>query len=155
MSRITGGRFAGISHQRTERPTPSCCIERSASTLATSSSRPTTPTDLHCIKGNYTRPNHFIKLITSQDHRRVHLQEAITTCIIHTPGRGATRCDSSSTSPTRHDIDTSPPQGRLQATHHHRHVVATSSLTLHRQGLHQRGLHQHHGRHTTAALSTI
>ncbi|XBI90951.1 hypothetical protein VPH35_028436 [Triticum aestivum] len=38
--------------------------------MASTSSRTTTPTDLHCIKVNCTRPNHDTKLTTSQDHHR-------------------------------------------------------------------------------------
>lgn len=86
--------------------------------------------------------------------RRARLREAISTCIIHTPGRCGTRCnlhrllqrDTASTFGRR--------EGRLQAAHYRRHAAATPSPTLHRQGLHQYGLHQHLRERTAAALST-
>lgn len=74
-----------------------------------------------------------------------------TTILHRTTSSSCTTTSSSSSA--QHGIDIRRHEGRLQATHHRRH--AATSPTLHRQGLHQRGLHQHHGRHTTAALSTI
>lgn len=119
--------------------------------------RPTTPTDLHCIKPIYTDPVPHHQAVRLRQARSQYTLSSTSTRNDHDMHRSHNRlvwkeCNSSSTSSARHDIDTCRHEGHLQVTHHRRHAAA--SPTLHRQGLHQRGHHHHHRQHTTATSST-